>query len=48
MQPFGASAWTWMNAGPAKGTYTIHVWANQHGASQSTYETIGSATYMVT
>jgi hypothetical protein len=49
MQAFGSSGtWTWNTAGWAKGKYTLHVWANQQGASASTYETIGSATYSVT
>jgi hypothetical protein len=41
-------AWSWNSTGWAKGTYTIHVWANQQGASLGTYETIGSATYTLT
>jgi cell wall-associated protease len=49
MQAFSTTAtWQWNSAVWAKGTYTIHVWANQQGASTSTYETIGSATYTLT
>jgi spore germination protein YaaH len=43
-----ATTWSWNSAGWAKGNYTIHVWANQQGASLNTYETIGSATYTLT
>jgi cell wall-associated protease len=39
------TTWTWNSTGWAKGTYTIHVWANQQGADLSTYETVGSTTY---
>jgi spore germination protein YaaH len=42
------TTWSWNSAGWAKGAYTIHVWANQQGASLNTYETIGSATYSLT
>jgi hypothetical protein len=46
MQQFSPIAsWTWNTATWAKGNYTIHVWANQQGASTVKYEVIASATY---
>jgi hypothetical protein len=46
MQTFGSTnTWTWSTAGWAKGTYTIHVWADQQGTDPSVHEAIGSATY---
>ena len=48
-QGFSATnSWTWNSAGWAKGTYTIHVWANQQGADTGRYETIGSNIYTLT
>src|SRR4029077_8723458 len=49
MQAFSTSnKWTWNTAGWPKGTYTIHVWANQQGADLSTWEGNGAATVTVT
>jgi len=49
VQPFGASnSWAWNTTGWAKGTYTLHVWANEQGADTTTFETIGSATFTLT
>jgi hypothetical protein len=42
VQTFGGPAFSWRTAGLARGTYTIHVWANTQGNS---YDAIGSATY---
>jgi hypothetical protein len=42
------NAWQWNTAGLAKGTYTLHVWANQQGADMSTYETFGTTTFTLT
>jgi hypothetical protein len=45
-QAFGYGyRWTWNTAGWQKGTYTIHVWANQVGVNATVHEAIGSATY---
>jgi spore germination protein YaaH len=49
MQLFGpAASWTWNTAGWARGTYTIHVWADQQGVDPSVHEAIGSATFTLT
>jgi hypothetical protein len=49
MRSFSSTAtWTWDSTGWVRGTYTVHVWANQQGANTATYETIGSATYTLT
>jgi photosystem II stability/assembly factor-like uncharacterized protein len=49
MRTFSSTtSWTWDSTGFAKGTYTIHVWANNQGADTSTNETYGSATYSLT
>ncbi|HXN01153.1 MAG TPA: PQQ-binding-like beta-propeller repeat protein [Candidatus Dormibacteraeota bacterium] len=46
MRSFSATTtWTWNSTGFAKGTYTIHVWANNSGADTGRYEVIGSAAY---
>jgi hypothetical protein len=47
---WGVSAWGWDTSNPAlkPGTYLIHAWTNQSGASQATYEAIGSATINLT
>jgi cell wall-associated protease len=43
---FGATTtWMWSTTSLPKGTYTVHVWANNQGADTSTFETYGSATY---
>jgi hypothetical protein len=48
-QGFSTTAtWQWDTTGLAKGKYVIHAWVNNQGASTSTYETIGAATYTVT
>jgi hypothetical protein len=41
----GLASWQWNSGGWPKGTYTIHVWANQQGASLSSYEVIAAATW---
>ena len=49
VQAFSTSnTWTWNTAGWPKGTYNVHVWANQQGASQATWEGNGAATFTVT
>jgi spore germination protein YaaH len=49
VQLFGTTAkWTWNTSGWPKGTYTLHVWADQQGAGASVHEAIGSATYTLT
>ncbi|HXN92768.1 MAG TPA: glycosyl hydrolase family 18 protein [Candidatus Sulfotelmatobacter sp.] len=40
--------WTWKTAGWAKGTYTVHVWADAVGTDTTLHEAIGSATFTVT
>jgi len=42
-----SATWTWNTTGWPKGTYTIHVWANQSGGDMSTYQTVGGGTYSV-
>jgi hypothetical protein len=45
MQVFGFGyTWSWSTVGWQKGTYTIHVWADQIGTDSSVHEAIGSAT----
>jgi hypothetical protein len=45
MQPFSTSnTWVFNTTGWPKGVYNIHVWANQQGADQSTWEGNGAAT----
>jgi hypothetical protein len=44
LSSWGGSGLSWTTTGLARGLYTIHVWANQAGASTATYETLGSAT----
>jgi photosystem II stability/assembly factor-like uncharacterized protein len=43
-----ATTWSWNTTGLPKGTYVVHVWANNQGASTATWETYGSATYTLT
>jgi spore germination protein YaaH len=46
MQAFGYGyRWTWNTAGWQKGTYTIHVWADQVGTAATVHEAIGTATF---
>jgi hypothetical protein len=46
MRAYSTTAtWSWSSVGWPKGAYTIHVWANQQGASLGTYEAIGTASY---
>jgi hypothetical protein len=48
-QAFGASAtFNWDTSGLAPGTYFVHVWANQSGHSQSTFEAFASSTVTLT
>jgi hypothetical protein len=44
----GSSTWQWDTTGWARGTYTVHVWANNLGADTSTWEAYGSATWTLT
>ena len=49
VQPFGAgNTWRWSTAGLPKGTYTIHVWANQQGSDYSRWQSYGSSTFKLT
>ena len=49
MQLFAPSAtWTWNTTGWAKGTYTIHVWADQQGTDPAVHEAIASGTFTLT
>jgi len=49
MQAFGYGAtWTWNTTGWAKGTYTVHAWADEVGTDPTLHEAIGSATFTVT
>jgi spore germination protein YaaH len=46
MTGFGGASWTWnTSSGYSKGTYHIHVWANQQGAYTGAFEAVGSSTY---
>jgi hypothetical protein len=45
MTGFGGSSWTWSTSGYPAGSYTIHVWANQTGDPQSSWESYGELTY---
>ena len=48
-QPFSSTAsWTWTTTGFPVGAYTVHVWANQTGDPQTTYEGLGSLPYSLT
>jgi hypothetical protein len=48
-QAFGPSAtFNWNTGGLAPGTFLVHVWANQSGDSQSTFEAFGSSTVTLT
>src|SRR4029077_5091945 len=40
--------WSWNTAGLAPGTYTVHVWANQAGDQQTSFEANGSSTIVLT
>jgi hypothetical protein len=44
-RPFSPDpTWSWSTSGLSAGTYTVHVWANQAGASTALGEAIGSST----
>jgi hypothetical protein len=48
LQQFSAgNSWTWNTSGLPKGTYVLHVWANNQGSYYGAYETFGSATYVL-
>jgi outer membrane protein assembly factor BamB len=47
-QLWGGSTFNWDTSGLAPGTYTVHVWANQAGDSQATWEAWGPATVTLT
>ncbi len=42
------TTWLWNTTSLPKGTYNVHVWANNQGADTSTYETFGTATFTLT
>jgi hypothetical protein len=43
-----SNAWSWNTSGRAKGSYLIHVWANNQGSDTSIHQAIGAATYTIT
>jgi hypothetical protein len=45
---FGGSTFDWITTALAPGTYNAHVWANQTGDSQATWEAWGSTTVTLT
>jgi hypothetical protein len=47
-QPFGNQTFSWTTSGFAPGSYVVHVWANQQGASTKTWEVLASATITLT
>jgi spore germination protein YaaH len=49
MQAFATgNTWRWDTTGLAKGTYHIHVWANEPGSDLGAFQVLGYATYTVT
>lgn len=48
VQPFDGNVWNWNTSTYGAGTYTIHVWANNAGDSQTTFEAFGEAFYTLT
>jgi spore germination protein YaaH len=48
MGGWGVGTWTWSNTGWGKGTYHLHVWANQQGSYLGKYQVIGTASYTIT
>jgi hypothetical protein len=48
IQGFGSASFNWSTHGLAPGEYEVHVWANQQGASTSTFEAFGSSTVTLT
>jgi hypothetical protein len=49
MTGFGANSWTWSTVGGyPKGSYVVHVWANNQGADTSSWEAYASATHTLT
>jgi hypothetical protein len=42
-QGWGGAAFPWNTSGLAPGTYLVHVWANQQGAPNTTWEAYGSS-----
>jgi outer membrane protein assembly factor BamB len=48
-RPFDPNgAWSWDTTGYKPGNYTVHVWANQTGDPQSTWESFGTMSYPLT
>ena len=47
MTGFGGNTWTWTTAGWARGTYHVHVWANQQGSDYSAWQAWGGSTLIL-
>jgi hypothetical protein len=48
IQGFGGATFNWNTGGLAPGSYEVHVWANQQGASTKAYEVVGVSTVTLT
>jgi hypothetical protein len=48
IQGFGGSTFNWNTSGLAPGTYEVHAWANQVGASTKAFEVFGSSSVTLT
>jgi spore germination protein YaaH len=47
--PFGlGKTWQWDTTGWGKGTFTVHVWANQQGSNYATWQAYGEAKFTLT
>jgi hypothetical protein len=44
----GVMAWQWNTAGFPKGSYVLHVWANNQGSSYTTWESYATTSYVLT
>jgi spore germination protein YaaH len=42
------ATWKWTTSGLPKGTYHVHVWANEPGSNMNAYQVIGAATRTIT
>ena len=48
LRTWGPAAFSWVTSSTAKGTFTIHVWANNVGDSTTTWEAYASSTVTLT
>jgi len=49
VQPFGpGNTWTWNTSAWGKGTFYVHVWANQQGSSYATWQAYAESKFNVT